>query len=230
MTNLEKRINTKLLENTRKAFLDFLYPEGQCPLCGFSCEASGICYPCKKGLLTYGPFSVNGVGSYALYHYVRTGEKLIYEAKKNKSFRAIRALKALLMEFIENGERVDFKNFDMVTYIPSSRKMVDERTFDLGYEMAKSIGGKLGIPLIKAITNVGRGQMKKLNYLERKREVEKSLVLNGEESFKIGGRKIILFDDVVTTGSSLDRGVRLLIKAGAKEVFPLVLTKKESFG
>lgn len=53
---------------------------------------------------------------------------------------------------------------------------------------------------------------------ERRREVEGAIVIHPRRSYAINGRRILLIDDVITSGATSDACVLALKNAGAKEV------------
>ena len=61
-----------------------------------------------------------------------------------------------------------------------------------------------------------------LNESERLKNIKSAFVWRGEN---LTGQKIILLDDVITTGATLNEAARILKIAGAKEIYALVLAK-----
>lgn len=91
-----------------------------------------------------------------------------------------------------------------------------------GYNQAELIGGELsvrsGIPMAKDLLVRSRRTeaQKTLNAGERQRNLEQALEVRGS----IGNiRRVILVDDIYTTGSTLEACTRVLMRAGVSEVF-----------
>ena len=65
----------------------------------------------------------------------------------------------------------------------------------------------------------------------RKANLEKSLRLRKRAAKAIAGKRVLLIDDVITSGASVCTAARLLRKSGAKEVIALslaVVTRTEN--
>ncbi len=65
----------------------------------------------------------------------------------------------------------------------------------------------------------------KLKGKERKTNVQKAFKLNPKAKFKVRNKKLVLFDDVWTTGSTLRQAGQVLKRAKAKEVWGLTLAR-----
>jgi competence protein ComFC len=109
--------------------------------------------------------------------------------------------------------------------VPLSRSRLAWR----GFNQAEALAGiiyKQGFGLDKNFTDLKRIKYSrpqtKLNKKERIENVRNSFQWRGG---KLDGKKIILVDDVVTTGSTLNECAKELKRSGAKEVWGLVIAK-----
>lgn len=113
---------------------------------------------------------------------------------------------------------------DLVTWVPLSRKRKKRRGFDQAQRMAQAAAKELGIP--------ARGLLEKVrdngpqSHLEdeaaRRANVQGAYRLAEED---LSGLRILLVDDVVTTGSTMGECARLLSEGGAAEVWGLTLAQ-----
>lgn len=109
--------------------------------------------------------------------------------------------------------------------IPLSRKKLKNRGFNQAEEIAKKLSEKLKIPiltngLIKTKENLPQME---LSGKERQENIKGAFeVIKKEE---IQGKKILLVDDVYTTGATMEEAARVLKEAGAKEVFGVVIAR-----
>jgi predicted amidophosphoribosyltransferase len=62
--------------------------------------------------------------------------------------------------------------------------------------------------------------MSSLGASERRRNIQNVFSLRHDKIGKPEGKRILLVDDIYTTGSTADACVSVLLEAGASEVFP----------
>ena len=108
--------------------------------------------------------------------------------------------------------------------LPTSRKHIRERGFDHILEIAKRIRGIEVSSLLsraKDTTQVGASEKKRLMQAKEAYKINPRF---SEERFKdLKKRKIILFDDVWTTGASLTEAGRILKKEGFENLYGATL-------
>lgn len=106
---------------------------------------------------------------------------------------------------------------EVVACVPMSRKKERRRGYNQAELLAESVSRKLNLPYERLLKKVRENQNQHdLNREERKRNVEGVYAACCQERIK--GRKILLIDDVVTTGSTLEECAQVLFEAGAKDV------------
>ena len=104
-----------------------------------------------------------------------------------------------------------------VTYPPRGVESLRHDGFDHAAAVAREIAAQLGIAYLSAIERVGGGKaQKKLSRADRLAAAKESYRIC--EHAPVQGKRIILFDDICTTGATLTACARLLYHAGAKEV------------
>ena len=154
---------------------------------------------------------------------------LIWLIKYKNHKKAIRIAGELLYEYMVDLENdsLSLGNKKILIPMPCSRKRKKEKGFNQTEELCREVmnlGGKeffvyLDNVLIKSKETPPQSHIKR-----RKERLD-----NPKESFgvidkeKIKGKKIILFDDVITTGATLNEARRALKRAGAKDVFCITL-------
>lgn len=120
---------------------------------------------------------------------------------------------------------IDLKQIDILVSVPLHWKKLRERGFNQAELLAKRISLKLGIPLEKN----GLCRIKdilsqtQLQRQERLLNVKGAFVAKKADSFT--GKRILLVDDVFTTGATLNECSRVLLQAGAKEVWVFSLAR-----
>ena len=108
--------------------------------------------------------------------------------------------------------------FDVMTWLPVSRKRKRKRGYDqaelLCRGAARCLGAEVVSLLHKTRDNPPQSAMK--NAEERKSNVRNVFAVSHPE--QICGKRILLIDDILTTGISMQTCARKLLRAGAREV------------
>ena len=108
--------------------------------------------------------------------------------------------------------------FDMLTWVPVSRLRKLRRGYDQVELLAKAVGRELGlspVPTLKKIRN-NRPQSRLKDPAARKANVLGAYrLLDGAD---VRGKRVLLLDDILTTGATAGECARVLLSAGAREV------------
>lgn len=119
----------------------------------------------------------------------------------------------------------------VVTYIPRSDAAYDEHCFDHMDIVATQVARMLGCRKEKLLSRSGGTVQKKLSQSERETNAAETISVNPKTAKKIKGAKILLLDDIITTGSTMRTAVSRLSLAGAELIMPcsamLSKTKKK---
>ncbi len=117
------------------------------------------------------------------------------------------------------------KEFDMILPVPIHRSRMLERGFNQSELLAHGLAGHLGIPLETGVLYkaINTPHQVDLSPELRMINVRGSFGINNPE--KVMARRILVIDDVVTTGATLDEAARALICAGAKSVSGYTLAR-----
>lgn len=111
--------------------------------------------------------------------------------------------------------------------IPLYPKKERRRGYNQAALLAKALGTELGIPvyegLVKRIRNTT--PLKQLNPEERLNNLKKAFIL-AENGVKL--KRVIIVDDIYTTGSTLDAVSKLLKEWGVEEIFFVTLAIGEN--
>lgn len=117
--------------------------------------------------------------------------------------------------------------FDIVTVIPSKKEKKQRLELVLNNASKKSTVGSEFIPDLFSF-EPGARPLKNLPKDERTAEIENSLVLNPKYSGQLAGKNILIFDDVITTGSTLKRAYDILKYENVKHTLGVCLAKTVS--
>ena len=233
---------TALLEQGYRNFLDLLYPR-RCPLChrilrerhelicpdcaGSIQPISGPrCYKCGKPVkeeeeycrdcqTSPGAFD-QGIGIF-LYD-----DRMKYSIMKYKYFGCREYSrfygKAL---YLYGKERLEFWKPQMIVPVPLHWRKQRKRGFNQAELLARELSRYTGIPVNTGLLkkkHATRSQ-KKLDAAGRKKNLKEAFQVVGNPV----GKRILLIDDVYTTGSTMDVLAGALLGKGAAHVFFLTL-------
>ena len=202
----------------------WLYPP-KCVLCGGVLEQNetDLCHSCRVNapdcpvLRAKYPYLNSWV---ALWYYEdevrRSLLRYKFYGKRGQAEAYGRLLGMKLM-------REDLLDFDIFTYVPISAKRRRKRGFDQVQLLAEKLGqqiGKTPQPLLKKLRD-NPAQSGIVGQAERRANVLGVYEVVSPE--QVIGKKILLLDDIVTTGATASECARVLLTAGAKEVHLAVL-------
>lgn len=113
---------------------------------------------------------------------------------------------------------------DLIVPVPSGFLSVKRRGFSPALVISKRLSLYLGIPVKQAVSALDdKIEQKTLSAGNRRRNAEKSFF--PAKNADVSGKRIILVDDVSTTGSTLSAVAGILLSAGAAEVWAAVFAK-----
>jgi len=158
---------------------------------------------------------------YRLFNYEHRSVCLMVIKLKRKINRfAFRFFASRLVAMIE-AKTLGTLSFDCVTFVPRDIKGRRLHGFDQGEELAKCIGKLLGVPAVSFLLNNGQGgEQKRLSRNFRGIAAMARFEVNGKKLVggKIPYKKVLLVDDIVTTGASMGECARILKDHGVKLV------------
>ena len=199
--------------------MNLLFPP-KCVLCGklLKKEESDLCRMCR----IHAPFYPNRKSKLqfldsfaAVWYYEGSVRKslLRYKFYNSRSFAGSYG-RLLAMKIQEQHP----EGFDLLTWVPVSSLRRFRRGYDQVELLAKAVGKELGmtpVPLLKKVhhnrpqSGIHGSAQRRANVLGVYRELDRE---------KIAGKKILLLDDILTTGATAGECARVLLTAGAAEV------------
>jgi ComF family protein len=118
---------------------------------------------------------------------------------------------------------LDIPQTDGIVPVPLSIKGLRERGFNQSLLIAKFISDRTGVPLLMDLLFKKKETPPQIGLSARERMLNLRNVF--EATGKVDGLRVLLVDDVMTTGATVTECSKQLIKAGAKEVFVLALAR-----
>lgn len=176
-----------------------------CPVCGRKTAVNEICMECKAHL----PEFKRAVSALC---YGGASAALIAKFKNGSAY-----LSGYFAELLKPKTDL-LPPADGIVYVPMTAKALKRRGYNQSRLLAESLSKATGAPVLKdaLIKTKETADQKSLDRAER--------LKNLSDCFKadkklVSGKRILIVDDVMTTGATLDAVAFKLKKAGAKEVF-----------
>jgi competence protein ComFC len=191
-----------------------------CPYCkSFLEEGDTTCGFCKSA----GEFSedhkillVRSLGRFDDYY-----QELIHRFKYGKKIPLGKRLGQRLGETI-NDDSI-FLESDFLIPVPLHKSRYRERGFNQSDIVAEGISKITGLSVLKNVLKRKKNTKDQTNLSREQREENVRGAFVVSEPEMINGKKIILVDDVITTGATLSECARMLKQAGAEKILGMTI-------
>ena len=186
-----------------------------CKMCAQPVTSGSLCRDCVSAP----PAAVDGIRAPFLM------EGAIQEAIHALKYRNLRAAAPTLGRLLALWLESNPLHGDVLVPVPLHRRRLRGRGYNQSALLAKEVGKRAGLPVVEYLlvrTRDTPSQVSLPSREERARNVEGSFKCVG----KVQGQKIILVDDVVTTGSTLSACATALRFGGAGSVWGLALARE----
>lgn len=175
-----------------------------CPVCGRKTAFDEICLECKAEAPLYDK-------AVSPLVYGGGARSLILAYKNGKAF-----IKNYLAELIYT--KCSFGDAEAICFVPMLKKDERRRGYNQSELLANELSQKLSLPVLKgAMKKVKKSNPQKS--LTRKERAENLKGCFRADRGQVGGKVLIVVDDVLTTGATADAVCRELKKRGAKKLY-----------
>ena len=213
------------LAGIKAYLLDLFFERLACPVCGY--EGPGLCIACQNDLHFWGDFSLEEWSGHAMYHYQGAAKSLIYGYKQKLSWEAERGLCQLMDTWLQqdSSHKILAESWDYIIPVASVREKVKSRGFDPAHRLARYFSMKTKIKLLECIENSGSSEHKTMSFRQRQQAAKESFKIKAGLMEKCQGKRLLIFDDIMTTGTTVQAVGRELTAAGAEKVGFLVIQR-----
>lgn len=207
--------------------LKLVFPP-KCLLCDGILEngEQDICISCRKDPPVF-------TGSKEKIQYVKSWTSVwFYEDKVRESilrfkFGGRRHYAARYAPFLAKAVEEDLpEDIDLITYVPVDRLRRWKRGYDQVELLAKALAPRLGLPCLRTLKKVrhtpAQSSLKDV-------AARRANVLGAYRPYKpenVSGKRVLLLDDVITTGATTAECAKTLLLAGAEEVYCASVAKR----
>lgn len=199
--------------------LRLIFPP-KCVLCQtiLSRNETDLCHSCRRNPPEFSrakssiPFIAHWTALWYYKENVRTSiHRFKFGNRRNYAAAYARLLAVRLLEIYPEP-------FDILTWVPVSGLRKLKRGYDQSALLAKAVGHELGLPAVSVLKKIRhtppQSQLK--DAAQRRANILGAYkVRAGQE---LAGKRILLLDDVITTGATASECAKMLLSANAKEV------------
>ena len=114
---------------------------------------------------------------------------------------------------------------DSITWVPVSRRRLRRRGYDQARLMAEALSKKLGLPCERCLDKVRDNPPQSRSGGRDARRKNVHNVYRPVDSSTIKGQRLLLGDDIVTTGATLSEAAGVLCEAGAAGIVGITLAR-----
>lgn len=214
--------------NLKNALLDLLFPP-KCPFCGRILEEDEdmLCARCQRAL----PWLTEKAaerkvefadGCFSPLAYRDRARDGVRRYKFRRCLSCAQPFASLMAQCVRDHLR---EEADAVTWAPLSRFRRWRRGFDQAELLARALGRELGLPVVPALRKV-RSTVPQSSLTDPARRRA-----NARGAYRLlpgwqgAGMRLLLVDDVVTSGATLSECAFLLRQAGAEKVWCVTLAQ-----
>ena len=205
--------NCGLCDDCWRKILELRIVGPSCPSCGMPLPglapgSTSICLDCLQKVPPY-------VGARSFGYYSMEMRQLIHELKFNgRRNLAELAAPLLARTLLDSWRREDF---DFITAVPLHPARRRDRGFNQSELLARSLASVVGIPEVNTLRRVTNTRPQiGLSDTQRQENVRNAFRCAHPE--KVTGKRILLIDDVMTTGATVMWASQALLDAGAEKV------------
>lgn len=148
-------------------------------------------------------------------------KQLIWDMKLRRARDAGRSLGRLLSEQLPY-----LKEDTLVVPVPTASSRIRRRGFDQASIIARSFAGSRGLKYSPFLRRHGQQSQHGKRRLERLKNMHSTFSLTNSGARQLPGTTVLLIDDVLTTGATLESAARVLKEHGATRVYAAVIAHK----
>lgn len=148
----------------------------------------------------------------------------IHRFKYSGEFARARSLADLMFGALFRPEFAEISSWDLIAYVPLHRRRKRQRGFDQAERLSRNVAANFGLPVVTGLVRTVDTQSQVgLGEDARRSNVKDAFGWTDEP---LSGERILLIDDVVTTGATIIAAAGALMNAGAGRVDGFALARE----
>ncbi|MDO4178633.1 MAG: phosphoribosyltransferase family protein [Phascolarctobacterium sp.] len=225
---------TRELREASGLFKEILYPR-KCVICKSNIEEGIFCSKCRKSYLLQKrisftpethlienlPYAAKDIlkGAIFLYRYDGIIKDMLHQIKFEDRQDLLAGLREEADFALPKNLDLWLSQFDIISSIPTSKERLARRGFDVPQEIFAQIFARTSFDASLIVRARNTVTLFELAPDARRAELQGCFALNTGK--KVGGKHILICDDIYTSGSTLAEAAICLLRAGASSVSTL---------
>jgi ComF family protein len=152
------------------------------------------------------------------YH-EKLARQLVWKLKFNNTQGAAVEMAKLMTPAVDKAGNLP----SLITHVPTATTRIRRRGYDQAQLLARAVAGQTGLPYQASLRRMG--QHRQVGASRSRRVAQLKEAFRPVNTSGIYNARVILVDDVLTTGATLEAAAVVLRAAGAKRVDGLVFSR-----
>lgn len=190
-----------------------------CTICGAPFAGAGEDHPCSSCLIH--PPSFDAARASLLHD--GPGRALIHAFKYDFRTQLRRPLALLMAERLTDF--VTLHRPDLIVPVPLHARRLRSRGFNQALLLAELLGREWGVTLVRHPLKRVRWTEPQINLAAEQRRANVRGAFHVPDAKPVNGKRLLLVDDVFTTGSTVEECARVLKEAGASRVLVVTVSR-----
>jgi ComF family protein len=178
---------------------------------------SHICYDCikdkNKFIMSRAVFEYNGA-TVKLIHRFKFGDQV-----NLSSFFSDELIKLYNIHFAAQG-------INAILPVPLSIRRLKHRSYNQTQLLAKRLSEKLSLPIFTQVLEKAKETPPQSRLSAEKRHENVKDAYRVTNNLLLKGKKVLLIDDVITTGATVNACTKALMRAGIKQVYVMAIAMR----
>lgn len=201
--------------------LNLIYPQ-VCGICG-KLNSKSLCNKCKTKLQKEYQFQIDNYEEDISKNFIEHSYFFRYENLIRSQIIAIKFqekpyIYKTIAYFLKNMEKSfeNLKKYDIIIIVPISKQRKKDRGYNQSELIAKEISKIINIPVAKNILYKIKNTIPQSSLNKKQREENAKGVYKVHNITKLYNKKILIIDDIYTTGNTVNECANMLLQKGIK--------------
>lgn len=217
------------MKNILQIILDLIYPQ-VCGICG-KLNTKSLCNKCKIKLEQEFKFQTDDYEkeeskNFIEHHYFFKYQNLIRSQILGLKFQEKPYIYKTIGYLLKNMQKQleNLKKYDIIIIVPVSKQRKLERGYNQTELIAREISKIIKVPLVRKTLYKIKNTVPQSSLNKKQREENAKGAYQAINVEKLYNKKILLIDDIYTTGNTVNECAKILIQKGIRRTDIGVLT------